>query len=691
MKKTFVLYTALIFVFGLGIAAVLHFGSALEKTLLSEVITPAVSTPVSLTSDLSNNLLKQFHHPLALLLIQFIVIMVVTRLFGFMVSFIAQPTVVGEILAGIILGPSLLGMLSPDLFATLFPKESLANLHLISQLGLIFFMFVVGMELDFEKIKKQSSASVFISHTSIVFPFFLGVALAYWLYPLFAPENVSFIPFALFIGIAMSITAFPVLARIIKEKNLTDTRYGAMAITCAAADDITAWYILALIIAFSISGTLSSSFVLLVLIALYVIIMFYIVRPLLAKIGHTQNERLSMNGMSVIVVILLFSSLATEAIGVHALFGAFMAGAMMPSSATSRLKELISPRLEYVSLLVLLPLFFALTGLRSEIGLLNSIDAWLLCGIIILIAVFGKLIGSALASKYMGFNWRDSFALGVLMNTRGLMELVVLNIGYELGILSTELFTMFVVMALATTVMTGPFLNFITKGSKEDQIITTMQKSLVDLLSHELRTPLTLIRGAAANLSNRSFILATADKEMMIHTIIEGSRRMEKVIDNLLANARFREGRTPLNMTVCRFEEIVSNALEAAENDWQKRADVTLSTDLPSLSADPVLLQLAVGNLFDNAFKYGDEIHILVKPQGTDICLNIRNNGELPSAETVSRLGNVSGRLENAHGKPGSGIGLRLVQTIIEAHGGTMTVGMENGYFYVTVLLKGER
>jgi Kef-type K+ transport system membrane component KefB len=285
MKKTLLIYVALILFFGIAIALILHYGSLLESHLFSEVIAPAAS---SLPTTISDTFLKQLHHPLPLLLIQFIVIMVVTRLFGYLVSFVAQPTVVGEIIAGIILGPSLMGALFPDMFISLFPKESLGNLHLISQLGLIFFMFVVGMELDFDKIKKQSSASVFISHVSIIFPFFLGVALAYWLYPIFAPKNISFVPFALFIGIAMSITAFPVLARIIKEKNIGDTRYGSMAITCAAADDITAWYILALIIAISVSGSLSSSFVLLLLIALYVVIMFYIIRPLFAKIGHSK-------------------------------------------------------------------------------------------------------------------------------------------------------------------------------------------------------------------------------------------------------------------------------------------------------------------------------------------------------------------------------------------------------------------
>lgn len=686
MKKTLLIYVALILFFGIAIAVILHYGSLLESPLFSEVIAPAASIPTTI----SDTFLKQLHHPLPLLLIQFIVIMIVTRVFGYLVSFVAQPTVVGEILAGIILGPSLLGALFPDMFATLFPKESLGNLHLISQLGLIFFMFVVGMELDFDKIKKQSSASVFISHVSIIFPFFLGVALAYWLFPIFAPKNISFIPFALFIGIAMSITAFPVLARIIKEKNLADTRYGAMAITCAAADDITAWYILALIIAFSISGSLSSSFLLLLMIVAYVVVMFYIVRPLLAKIGHSQNERLSMNAMSLIIVLLLLSSLSTEAIGVHALFGAFMAGAMMPSTAVSRLKELIAPRLEYVSLLVLLPLFFALTGLRSEIGLLNSADAWIVCGGIIVTAVFGKLIGSALASKYMGFGWRDSFSLGILMNTRGLMELVVLNIGYEMGILSTELFTMFVVMALVTTVMTGPILGLITNGFKESRVVETVQKSLIDLLSHELRTPLTLIRGAAGNLSNPQFALEDKDKEEMVQTIVEGSRRMEKVIDNLLVNARFREGKTPLNKTMLRFEDVVSSALAIAENDWKRQAKLSFAPHIPPLLADISLLQLAIGNLLDNAFKYGDEVSVEMSTAFNEITLLICNTGDLPSADTVSTLGITPGRLDNAQGKPGSGIGLRLSQNIIEVHGGKLTVNLENGRFCVRVSFQGE-
>ena len=683
MKKTLTTYTLLILTFSLGIALILHYGTMLEKTV--DIIKPVMTT----NHSIEEMVFKWFHHPFALLLLQLIVIILITRLFGYFVSFIAQPTVVGEILAGIILGPSLLGLYFPEASHLLFPKESLINLNFISQLGLIFFMFVVGMELDLEKIKRQSSASIFISHSSIVVPFFLGVALAYWLYPYYALKNITFIPFALFIGIAMSITAFPVLARIIKEKRLSDTRYGAMAITCAAADDVTAWYILALIIAFSISGSLSSSIILLLLIGFYLLLMFYIVRPLFSKIGKTQKDSLSMNAMSAIVIVLLFSSLMTEAIGIHALFGAFMAGAMMPSSASSRLKELIAPRLEYVSLLVLLPLFFALTGLRSEIGLLNNSEAWLVCGAIIVVAVSGKLFGSAFAAKYIGFGWKDSFSLGILMNTRGLMELVVLNIGYEMGILSIELFTMFVVMALVTTIMTGPILQWITKRPREEIGFEAVQKNVIDLLSHELRTPLTLIKGAAAHLSNRT-LMGEKEKDEMLQTIVEGSKRMEKVIDNLLVNARFREGRTALQITLCSLEEIFSTALHVSQTDWNKKAIINYKTPLSVVMADPHLLQLAIGNLLDNAFKYGNSVKIDISFDGVWNELKFCNDGVIPSVETIEYLGTQKGRLDNVNDKPGSGIGLYVCKTIIDAHEGELKFEILDTLFCVTLRIKSE-
>lgn len=393
--------------------------------------------------------------------------MTAARTFGILISKFSQPPVIGEIFAGVLLGPSLLGLFFPELSALLFPQSSFQNLHFLSQICLLLFMFVVGMELDFDKLKQQSKASIVISHISIIFPFFLGTILAYMIYPSFASTTVTFTAFSLFIGIAMSITAFPVLARILKDRNLTKTSYGAMALTCAAADDATAWYILAIVIAVSTSTNLLMSVLMLIPIVVYITVMLFVVKPFLRSLGSPiHNQTLDMKVTTIVLVVLLLSALTTELLGIHALFGAFMAGVMMPSSDESELKERIAPRLEYVSLLVLLPLFFALTGLRTQINLLES-EHLMICLAIIVVAVVGKFIGSAIASRFMGISWRDSLAIGALMNTRGLMELVVLNIGYELGILSPILFTMFVIMALVTTFMTGPLLYLIDLGFKK--------------------------------------------------------------------------------------------------------------------------------------------------------------------------------------------------------------------------------
>lgn len=463
MKRRYIYLITVLF-FTIGIAIILYLGHLNTSTLQSDTSFQFV-TANGIFSDFKNLLAKQFHHPLALLLTQIIIIMIATRFFGLVATKILLPIVVGEIAAGILLGPSFLGSLFPDFSAALFPVNSLGNLSMISQIGLIFFMFVIGMELDWESLKNQTKASVVISHSSIVFPFFLGVTTALFLFDSLAPENTSFIPFALFMGIAMSITAFPVLARIVKEKKISNTSYGAMALTCAAADDATAWYILAVIIAIASSTSFVASAMSLGLIVGYMLTMIYVVKPFLSWLGnkYKDEEKLDMGLVSVVLTILLISSLSTEAIGIHALFGAFIAGAVMPSNKESNLRELLSPKLEYVSILVLLPLFFALTGLRTQIGLMETSYHWMICILIITVAVVGKLFGAAISSKFMGFSWKDSFKIGALMNTRGLMELIVLNIGFDLGIIGSELFAIFVIMALVTTAMTGPLLYLIDK------------------------------------------------------------------------------------------------------------------------------------------------------------------------------------------------------------------------------------
>ncbi|KUY31534.1 transporter [Elizabethkingia ursingii] len=418
-----------------------------------------------------DSFMANLHHPLALLLVQIVTIILVARLFGWICMKMRQPSVIGEMIAGIALGPSLLGLYFPEFSAFLFPKESLGNLQFLSQIGLIFFMYIVGMELDLSVLRKKAHDAVVISHASIIIPFALGIGLSYFIYKEFAPDGVQFSSFALFIAIAMSITAFPVLARIVQERNLQKTKLGTIVITCAAADDITAWCILAAVIAIVKAGSFASSIYVIIMAIAYVFLMIKVVRPFLKRIADLQTGKgiMSKSVVAIFFLVLIISAYATEVIGIHALFGAFMAGAIMPENA--KFRNIFIEKVEDVALVVLLPLFFVFTGLRTEIGLLNHGHLWITAGLIILVAVTGKFIGSALTAKFLRIGWKDSLTIGALMNTRGLMELIVLNIGYDLGVLSPEIFAMMVIMALFTTFMTGPsldFINYIFKGKKSE-------------------------------------------------------------------------------------------------------------------------------------------------------------------------------------------------------------------------------
>lgn len=420
-----------------------------------------------------NSFIHNLGEPLAILLLQIITIIFIARFLGWICKMIGQPTVIGEILAGIILGPSLVGYYFPEFSAKLFPVESLGNLQFLSQIGLILFMFIVGMELDLKTIKSKANDAVVISFASIIIPFTLGMGLAYYIFLSFAPQGVRFSSFGMFLGIAMSITAFPVLARIVFERGLHKTRLGAIVITSAAANDIAGWSLLAAVIAIVKAGSFFSSIYNILMAIVYVIVMLKVVRPFLKRVGdlHSSRENLSKPVVAIFLVTLLLSSYATEIIGIHALFGAFMAGVIMPHNP--RFRNIFIEKIEDVALVMLLPLFFVFTGLRTEIGLINDPYLWKITGLIILVAIVGKFIGSAMAAKFVGQSWRDSLTIGALMNTRGLMELVVLNIGYDLGVITPEIFAMMVIMALLTTFMTGPLLDLINKMFKK--------KSQVDL------------------------------------------------------------------------------------------------------------------------------------------------------------------------------------------------------------------
>lgn len=457
--KSILAYIGVLGVFLLLMYMILQSGKTLEAG--RNIIEPQLQT--SYFTQFLQSLSTNLAHPVALILAQIVTIIIISRIFGFLFGKIHQPTVIGEIIAGIALGPSLLGMLFPEFSAVLFPEKSLTNLSLLSQVGLILFMFMVGMELDLKVLQNKVKDAVVVSNAGILIPFTLGIGLAYFIYGHFAPDGVPFLSFGLFLGMAMSITAFPVLARIVQERGIHRTRLGALVITCAAVDDISAWCMLAAIIAIAKAGSFLSSVYTIFLAISYVIFMIKIVRPFLKRVGdlHASRENLSKPVVAIFLLTLMVSSYTTEVIGIHALFGAFLAGTIMPEN--TKFRNIFIQKIEDVALVLLLPLFFVFTGLRTQIGLINDSYLWQVTGLIILVAIVGKFVGSAIASRVMGQNWCDSLTIGALMNTRGLMELVVLNIGYDLGILSPEVFSMMVIMALVTTFMTGPALDLIEK------------------------------------------------------------------------------------------------------------------------------------------------------------------------------------------------------------------------------------
>ncbi|MDD3194680.1 MAG: cation:proton antiporter [Paludibacter sp.] len=424
-------------------------------------------------SDLDSFKLSVHHNlaePLGMLLLQIIAILIVSRIVSWFFAKIGQPTVIGEILAGILLGPSLLGYFYPETYQFLFAAETLDNLYILSQVGLVLFMFVIGMELNLGMLRNKMGSTYVISHASIIIPYFLGMLFAYYVFEEFAAGQTDFLSFALFIGISMSITAFPVLARIVQEKGLSKTHLGSVSIMAAAFNDVTAWCLLAAVIAIAKTGSFVSSLYTIGISIVYVVFMFYVIRPFMKKIGsiYSNSEVLNKNFVAFLFLLLTLSAFATHAIGIHALFGAFLVGVIMPELPTFR--KLIIEKLEDVSLSLLLPLFFVYTGLRTEIGLLNTPHLWSITALLIGFAVVGKFAGSAIAARITGENWRDSLSMGALMNTRGLMEIVVLNIGYEMGILPKTIFVMLVLMAIVTTFMTTPLLALIQKIFPQKQI-----------------------------------------------------------------------------------------------------------------------------------------------------------------------------------------------------------------------------
>src|SRR6266496_3257985 len=387
------------------------------------------------------------------ILLQLIVILIVVQIFGYLGGRLGQQWVIGEILAGLVLGPSLLGALFPGFEALLFPASVLPTLQTLGDIGLVLYMFSLGTRLDTHLMLRQSRNAIVVSLSGTILPLIMGALLAFFLYPGLAGPKATLVSFMLLVGTAMAITAFPVLARLLAEKNMLGTRVGMLALTCAAIGDALAWCMLALVIAIIHATGPTSAILTVGLTLLFIVFMYTIVRPLLVYADQRIHSKQLL--IALILILLLLSAYITNAIGIHPIFGAFLMGIILPRK-TTYVEEVRS--LDQVNNILFLPLFFVYSGLHTQIGLISAPLLWLICLLVLVIACAGKILGSMLPVRWMGESWKESLTLGILMNTRGLVELIVLNIGLDLGVLSPTLFAMLVIMALVTTMMASPLL-----------------------------------------------------------------------------------------------------------------------------------------------------------------------------------------------------------------------------------------
>lgn len=411
---------------------------------------------------------SQLFHVLLVLL----TVIIVSRLLHLILKSVYQPLVICEMLAGILIGPSLVGLISPDFYHYLVPTSIIPSIGIISQLGIIIYIFIVGMEFEFSVLRGSNKAVIIISQASVLIPFTFGILTAFILYnyTTLIPER-SF-SFSLFMGISMAVTAFPVLARILSDQGLQKSALGSFAMTCAAVNDIVAWCLLAIIIGI-VQTTITNAVLTIILTIIYISFMFICIKPLAIRgstlaIAHSNKYKYEQQ-IAVLFTALLLSAAVAEYIGIHAIFGAFLLGLVVPRD--NKVLNEMADKLKVIISIVFLPAFFAYTGMKTQITLIGSAENWLICLIIIAIATLGKFGGTYITARMCGMNSKIAMSLGFLMNTRGLVELIVLNIGLELGILSQQLFTILVIMALVTTCMTGPMLHLVRKKSFSDKLV----------------------------------------------------------------------------------------------------------------------------------------------------------------------------------------------------------------------------
>ncbi|HSC03632.1 MAG TPA: cation:proton antiporter [Solirubrobacteraceae bacterium] len=425
---------------------------------------PALTTPTGLSPAgekfTATKARKDFNALVAAVFLAIAIVLIVARLFGAIATRVGQPRVMGEVIAGLCLGPSLLGAISPNLQATFFPSDILPALGVVANLGLIFYMFLVGLEVDRGSLKGKVAAATAISNTSVAVPMLLGIAVALPLYKLVGP-NTKFVSFALFMGVAMSITAFPVLARILAERRMIKRPIGSLAIACAAVDDVTAWFLIALALTVAASGTFGDVVKTIAEATAYTLIMVLVVKRIIGRMGTAYDEvgRLPGAWFAAIIIGVLLSAYVTEEINIAFIFGGFVFGMIMPRHA--RMNEEVTRRIDDFVVTLLLPVFFVYTGLRTNVGLLDRPELWLITLLLIAVAILGKLFGAAMAARVVGYNWKASSVIGTLMNTRGLTELIVLNLALDAGAISNSLFAMLVIMAVVTTLMAGPLLKLL--------------------------------------------------------------------------------------------------------------------------------------------------------------------------------------------------------------------------------------
>jgi Kef-type K+ transport system membrane component KefB len=579
------------------------------------------------------------------------IVMLLARLFGMAAARLGQPRVMGEVLAGIVLGPTVVGALFPAVESAIFPSDLIPYIGVVAQLGLIFYMFLVGLEVDLSQIKGRVGQVAAISNVSVALPMMLGVAVALPVYELVGPDK-KFVAFALFMGVSMSITAFPVLARILVERRMLKRPVGVLALACAAVDDVTAWFLIALATAVAAAGSGSEVAQTIGLAIVFSIVMAFAIRPLLGRVSTAYDEagRVPGGWVALIFAGVLLSAYVTEQIGIALIFGAFVMGLIMPRRA--ELTEDVTRRIEDFVVTLLLPLFFAYTGLRTNVGLLDRPELWLITGVLLLVAVVGKLFGATIAARLTGFEWRPATVIGVLMNTRGLTELIVLNLALELGVISEALFAMLVLMALVTTFMAGPALRLLDPKNElgapvEEELEEAREQSVSEFPALPLPEQAILLApqsdGALAQLRSLAEPLARSQppRELILAKLVRPPR-----------GAAARGGLQTENRLLAEAsEEMNRMRLELIERGIAARAVAFVSTDVGAdlarlARADEIALVLTDGRrpLLGEGVPRGDVGTLLQEAPGDVAVLVAKERQDVlpsPDAGVVVPFGGV--------------------------------------------------